>query len=309
MKKKLLITGVSGLLGSNLAYSLRDRYEISGLYLNHEITMDKVSIFPCDLRKKLEIEKILNGMHPDIVIHCAAQANVDICEEKPQEAEELNVKSTKNLVESLPQSTKFIYISTDLVYDGIKGNFKEDDPTGPLNVYARTKLEGEKEALKARGSLVFRTNFYGWNIKNKESLGEWVVNALSANKEINGFTDAIFSSIYTFDLARLMDKAIREDIAGVYNLGSSGFLSKYGFAKAIADKLGLDAGLIKPMSIDDFGFKAKRSKDLSLDVSKLERDIGADSLPVEISIENFIRGHKDGISNTFKTFSEKEYKS
>ena len=309
-KKRLLITGASGLLGSNLAYCLRDDYEIYGLYHTHAIEMDKVSARKCDLRIKSEIEKIIHDLSPDIVIHCAAQTNVDSCEDQPDQAEQLNVRVVRNIVESLSGgSSKLIHISTDMVYDGINGNFSEDDPTGPMNVYARSKVDGEKEALKAQGALVLRTNFFGWNIYEKESLGEWVINSLSSHKEIKGFTDARFSSIYTFDLAGLMDKAIRENLFGIYNLGSGSSLSKYDFAMAIADELNFNTGLIVPTSIDNFNFKAKRSRDLSLNISKLEEDTAISGVLIEKSIERFTRDFENGIPGKFKSFAKQRVRN
>jgi UDP-4-amino-4,6-dideoxy-N-acetyl-beta-L-altrosamine transaminase/dTDP-4-dehydrorhamnose reductase len=302
-KKRLLITGASGLLGSNLAYCLRDNYDICGLYHAHEIRMDKVATRPCDLRVKSEAREIMGEFLPDIVIHCAAQVNVDACEEDPGQAEQLNVETTKNVVDALPAAgSKLIYISTDLVYDGVKGDFLEDDSVGPLNIYARSKISGEKEALKVPGALVLRTNFFGWNINKKESLGEWVISGLSARRTIKGFTDAKTSSIYTFDLAELMDRAIRKDLSGIYNLGSSSSLSKHDFAVAIAHKLNFDAGLVIPVSIDHFNFRAKRSKNLSLNVNKLSRSLEIAIPSLEESIDRFIHDYRNGIPRVIKSY-------
>ena len=93
-----------------------------------------------------------------------------------------------------------------------------------------------------------------------KSLGEWILDELKSNKNINGFKDAWFSSIYTFEFARIIDIAIQKDLSGVYNCGSADTCSKYEFAIKIADCFGLDKTLITPISIDGFNFKAKRGK-------------------------------------------------
>jgi UDP-4-amino-4,6-dideoxy-N-acetyl-beta-L-altrosamine transaminase/dTDP-4-dehydrorhamnose reductase len=303
-KKRLLITGVSGLLGNNLAFCLKDSYEILGVYHSHRIQMDGIGVMEADMTCGDGLNKQIADFDPDIIVHCAAQANVDMCEDYPLEAEKANVLAPKYLIKSITKSScKFVYISTDLVYDGIKGDFTEQDPVGPPNVYGRTKYEGELEALKRKNSLVLRTNFFGWNIlEDKFSLGEWVIHELSQQHKIEGFTDCQFSSIYTFELAKLLDLCLKKDISGIYNLTSSSSLSKYDFLCQIAKKLSLDARLIEPISIDRHQFKAKRSKKLDLNVGKLAKALAVTVPSIEYSIEQFVKDYKKGLPERFKSF-------
>ena len=296
-KNKLLITGISGLLGNNLAYCLKDAYEILGIYHTHRIEMLGIRTICADLTSGDGLRKIIKDFDPDIIIHCAAQANVDACEDHRLEAEKSNVLATKYLVESIKKDTpKFIYISTDLVYDGIKGHFSENDAIHPLNFYGETKRLGEVEALKRKNSLVLRTNFFGWNVlEDKFSLGEWLIGELSQKNKIEGFVDCRFSSIYTFELARILDAAIQKDLSGTFNCVSSTSLTKYDFLCKIADHLNLDKKLIKPIAVDEFEFKAKRSKNLNLNVSKLASALSMDIPSIEYSIEQFIKDFKNGI--------------
>lgn len=292
-KKRLLITGVSGLLGSNIAYRLRGRYEILGFFHNKPVSIDGVDVRCVDLCYKLHTEAIVRQFNPDVIFHAAAQTNVDVCENNPLLARELNVQSTENLVDILlGMPTQFIYVSTDLVYDGIRGGFIEDDIPGPRNHYAITKLEGEKAALSRKNTLVLRTNFFGWSLFEKRSLGEWVIEELRSGRTIQGFKDAVFSSIYTFDLAEIVDHAIQKRIAGVYNCVSRTSLSKYNFLISVAKGAGLDLSLIKPVSIDDAGLIARRSKNLSLNVSKLSHVLGENLPSIEESINHFLEDLK-----------------
>ena len=294
-KKRLLITGVSGLLGTNLAYCLRDTYEIMGLYHSQKVLVRGIKTEPVDLRRDIDLESVLGAWRPDVVIHAAAKADVDTCEENPREAEELNILATANLVASLRNvPAKFIYISTDLVYAGDQGHFSEEYPVGPRNVYARTKLEGEREAQKRGGTLILRTNFFGWGIVGKRSLAEWVIEELSAGRSINGFTDAVFSSIYAFDMANLVDRMIRKGLTGIYNMGSRTSMSKYQFLVRVAEALGLNAGLIRAASLDSMPLRAQRSKNLSLDMGKLEEAIGRKVPSMEESIEHFVQDYRRG---------------
>src|SRR3989338_1495711 len=284
MKKRMLITGISGLLGSNLAFCLKDLYDIIGIYHKHKINMDGIKTERLDLAAANGMSDLIARAEPEIFVHCAANANVDICEKNHQETEKINVFGTRNLARSLHGcKTKLVYISTDLVYDGVKGHFSEKDAVHALNYYGQTKCRAEEEALKMGNTLILRTNFFGWNIQDKYSLGEWAINELIQKKEIQGFTDCIFSAIYTFELARILDLAIKKDLSGIYNCASSTSISKYAFVSEIAKLLRLDKHLIKAISIDDFGFEAKRGKNLSLDISKLEKDLAVDLPPISYS--------------------------
>lgn len=304
MKKKMLITGLSGLLGNNLAYCLKNAYDIVGIYHAHPVGMDGVRAVRADMTAGEGLKRIIKDLGPDIVIHCAAQANVDTCEEYPLEAEKSNVLATRHLVKNLDnRETKFIHISTDLVYDGVKGDFSEENAVHPLNFYGTTKVKAEEEALKRKNSLVLRTNFFGWNVlEGKFSLAEWAIHELSQGNEIKGLTDCHFSSIYTFELAKILRMAIQKDLSGVYNCASSTSMSKYAFLCQIAEKTGLDKSLIKPISVDDFDFRAKRSKNLNLNVTKLATALSLKVPSIEYSIDGFVKDFKRGVPKIIQSY-------
>lgn len=296
-KKRVLITGVSGLLGSNLALAYRESWEIHGLHNSFPLVMDGVVGHQADLRFAAAIAAIIDKVHPEIVIHCAALADVDYCEEHPVLAEEINVCGTRNLVIALKKETQFVYISTDSVYDGVKGNFSEDDPIGPLNCYARSKRQGELEALKHLGTMVVRTNIFGWSPQVKRlSLAEWALVKLGAKEKIRGFTDVYFSSIYTMDLAVLLREAIEKRLSGVYNIASSSAVSKCAFLCEVARMFDLDPELIEPVSVDSSNLKARRAKALSLDVSKLQSALKGHKVPSCFeSLQAFHRDFMEGV--------------
>ena len=300
-KKKMLITGVSGLLGNNLAFCLKESYDILGVYCTHKVEIEGIQTRKADLLSNTDMSELIEEFDPDIIIHGAAMADVETCEIDPQKAQEVNVGGTRNLVESLSGcDAKLIHISSDLVYDGIKGDFAEDDSVSPVNHYGVTKCKAEEEALKRKGSLVLRTNFFGWNIFDKYSLGEWVIHELAQENEIKGFSDCIFSTIYTFELAKILDAIIKKNLSGVYNCTSATALSKYEFLVKIAEKLNLNKDLIEPVLVDDVGLKAKRGKCLSLSTKKLAKDLGKNIPPVDHSIDCFVNDFKDGLPEIIK---------
>lgn len=292
-KKRLLITGVSGLLGNNLAYYFRDKYEVVGIYLLNKVEIKGIYTDKCDLQEADSIQRIVTEFAPSIIIHCASLTNIDQCENDKDLTANINISATENIVKSVPyKDTKLIYISSDSVYDGVKGNFSENDTINPQNYYGISKYEGEKEVLEKENSLILRTNLFGWNILDKSSIAEWILYELMSGKQIKCFRDAVFSSIYTFELARVIDIAIRKDLKGVYNCGSADSCSKYDFAVKIAGCFGLDKKLIIPISIDDFEFKAKRGKNLSLNVNKIQNYLDYRLPTIDHCIEVFYRNYK-----------------
>jgi len=301
MKKKILITGASGLLGSNLALAYKDKYEVAGIYNQHKIKIGGVEIINLDLLDRSRLKRLIDDFNPDVIIHSAALSDVDKCETDKALADRLNIEATENIVRSLGNAGPYlIYVSTDAVYDGIKGNFGEDDEANPINHYARTKLLGEKTALKYKDSMVARTNFFGWNIQDKFSLSEWAFHSLSNKKPIKGFKDVYFSAMYTFFVADILEKVFNTGLNGIYNLGSSDSMSKYDFALRIAETFNLNKSLIEKISVDDFDFTAKRSKNVSMNVKKIEKAINFGMPAMDLSISAFYKDYKDGIQSKLK---------
>jgi UDP-4-amino-4,6-dideoxy-N-acetyl-beta-L-altrosamine transaminase/dTDP-4-dehydrorhamnose reductase len=298
-KIKMLITGISGLLGNNLACYFRDKYEVSGTYNSHDVTIEGVYTHKCDFSNSDDIRnQISNNKNdkPDIIIHCASLTNIEDCEANKEYTEKINVGATRSISEAADKKDiKLIYISSDSVYDGVKGNFSENDKINPQNYYGLSKYLGELEVLKATNSLILRTNIFGWNIQEKTSLGEWVLKSLQERKTINGFNDAIFSSIYTFELARVIDIAIAKNLSGIFNCGASNSCSKYEFSNKLAEIFGFDKSLIKPISIHEYDFKAKRGKNLSLNVDKIQQALNYRLPSVGCSVDSFYRDFKIGL--------------
>ena len=297
----MLITGVSGLLGNNLAYYFKDKYEIVGLYNSRPVTIDGIYTERCQLSHPDQIKKIISDYDPDVIIHCASLTNIDECEADKETTKKVNVLATKDIVEAVRDvDVKLIYISSDSVYEGVKGDYSEDDRIGPQNYYGLSKYEGELEVFKKENALVFRTNIFGWNIQNKKSLGEWILGELKAKQRINGFKDAYFSTIYTMELTRVIDISIKKNLTGVYNCGGLDPCSKYEFSLRIADCFGFDKTLITPISIDDSNFKAKRGKNLTLNVNKLQKTLDYKLPTINHSIEAFYRDYKCGLPEEIK---------
>jgi len=232
---------------------------------------------------------LIKQLKPDLIIHCAALTNIDYCEEHPEEAERINVGGTKNLFEASQKAgSYFIHISTDAVFDGEKGNYIETETTNPLNVYAKTKLDAEKYILKTGGnSAVIRTNIYGWNRQNKESLAEWMLHKLERQEKLPAIKDVYFSPILVNNLAEALLELYQIRYRGLINLAGSESCSKLDFAYKIAELFNLNKDLIEPISVDSLKFKAKRSKNMTLNTQKAQDLLKTRLFNVEEGIKKF----------------------
>lgn len=292
---KIYITGIAGMLGYNIYNTLKGKAEITGVDLwDMEIpglSYQKISLFETG-----KIEKDIAKIKPDILIHTAALVNVDVCEEEPLNAKKLNTEVTEKLVDLCAQyRIKMIYISTDAVFDGETSKlYTEDDAAKPINVYGKTKLDGEESVLCYPENLVFRTNIYGMNIQNKYSFGEWIYYSLKENRTLNMFTDIDFSPIEAGELAELIYMACEKNLCGLYHACGTGCITKYEFAVRLKEIFQIESGNIQKSTSEMVHLKAKRSKHMGMSNEKLCRDLQIPISTPEESIRRFYHVWKEG---------------
>lgn len=294
----ILITGSSGMLGKDIAeYLLKhahlniygfDKLSNHNTPFNHQIQGD--------LTDYVVLKNTLSEIKPDIIIHCAAIVNVDECESKKDAADEIHREVTNILSSFYPLSTKFIYISTDSVFDGIKGNYSEIDFPNPLNYYAKSKLAGEQVALRNNpNAIIIRTNIYGFNYVQKNSLVEWALNNLSASQPITGFTDVYFNPLYTKQLARAIHKLIElNNLTGIINIAANEHINKFDFLVMLARTFNFPLNLIKPGSVNSVQFSAPRPQNTTLNVGLMKKTFGWD-----LSVSQGIKALKNDYARYF----------
>lgn len=299
---RVLITGVSGMLGAAVALELAGNHSVVGCYNAAPVQHPSFDTFACNLSDGSALTR-LTDLNPDAIVHCAASTNVDWCESHPETARQTNVEGTRTVTRAAAATgARLIAISTDAVFAGT-GPFGELDQTNPLNVYARTKLEAEHVALSLGSqSLVIRTNIYGFNAQSKSSLAEWILDSLRAGTAINGFTDARFTPLLANDLAAAVRRLLEDSsdggrtISGVLHLAGSEASSKYDFAVSIAREFGLDDSLVRPSTMAEAGLTAQRSPDLSLDCSRALA-LGLDLPDVASGLSRFHDRERSGYPN------------
>jgi dTDP-4-dehydrorhamnose reductase len=269
-----LITGAQGFLGANLGAFLDHRATRVGIARKSSPSLSFDQMLGVDLVEPDALEAAVAETRPDVIVHAAALSSHEACESDPALAQVMNVDVTDRLAKAAEScGAKFILISTDAVFDGQRGDYRESDETNPFSVYGRTKLEGEKRAAEATQALILRTNFFGWSPTGKRSILEFFVNELSAGNSVRGFTDFTVTSMYAQHLAKAIWQLGNLSDSGVIHVASRDALTKYDFGIAVANRFGLPEDLISPVASDPTAIPA-RSRNISLNTDKLSGILG-----------------------------------
>ncbi len=270
---KWLISGASGLLGHQLCkYLETENQKIIGLHNKHTINIKNVECIKTDFTDLKKVKNIISDYLPNVIVYASGLTNVDACEENEPLAKKLHADiPTALAITAQNNGSQFIFISTDHLWDGSTALVTEKTPTQPINVYARTKVLGEKQVLDINPkSLVIRTNFFGKGRPWRKSLSDWIIEELISENAITAFTDSYFTPIDLTHLCKIIEALAKCKASGVYNIAGRQRISKYEFAHSLAIHLGLRTDLIRPGAIVDANLRAPRPSDMSLSAKKVE---------------------------------------
>ncbi|HTY91597.1 MAG TPA: dTDP-4-dehydrorhamnose reductase [Methanocella sp.] len=261
----ILVTG-SGLLGSDVIRVLGKEHGVTGTFNRNP----KQGAVRLDITDRGDTIRAIGELKPEYVIHTAALTNVDYCEDHPDEAAAINDMGTRNVADACRMAgARLIYVSTDFVFDGTKGMYREDDPVNPISAYAYSKLMGEYRVKELPGYAIARTSVVYGNAR--QNFVTWVRDSLVKKQSIKVVTDQYNSPTLSYDCAEAIAALIKNNAQGIYHTAGGERISRFDFAMKIARFYGLDASLIEPVTSDTLKQKAKRPADSSLDVSKIGR--------------------------------------
>ncbi|BDQ31816.1 dTDP-4-dehydrorhamnose reductase [Nitrosopumilus zosterae] len=283
------MTGSTGLVGRQVVRDLvRKNYEVYACY--NRIKPEFGIPVNLDLSKTDKIISVLHSINPNIIIHLAAITDLEKCEIQREQAVLINTDSTRILArESTKLGAFFIYVSTDYVFDGTEGYRKEDDITNPLNIYGKSKLDGEIAIRDSTSKYaIIRTSTPFGLHSTKKSFPLWIKENLEGGKETSVLIDQFTSPTYVPNLSKMIIEVTLKQIIGIIHLAGATRISRYEFAIMIAEKLDLDKSLLKPIKIQDMNWKATRPKDSSLDISKAKKILMNKPEEIEYALENFI---------------------
>lgn len=284
-KLNLLIIGASGLVGGALYTKAKEKgHTVLGTYNQYPIE----GLHRLDYSDQKEVENTIKEFKPDFIVSPAAIANVDWLEKNPQEAWRINVLNLNNLFETAAKNNIGIaFYSSDYIFDGIDGPYNEDAKPNPLNIYGKHKEAAEimLTSLLPKNHFIFRTTWvFGYEKRGKNFLYT-VVNNLSNKREMKIPDDMISTPSYAIDVARFSIELIEKGNPGIYNLTNGELISRYEFAKSIANSFNLDSSLIIPVKNNTLDQVAKRPLKAGL---KNEKSIKATNMrwtPVKDAIK------------------------
>lgn len=260
---KVWITGAGGLIGS---WFCRTAPETG-------ITSVGLQRADLDLTDFTAIRTRFNQDRPDVVIHCAALSRSPDCEASPALARRLNVEATR-LLAQLCEQRKLVFFSTDLVFDGRKGQYNETDPVGPLSIYAETKVEAEASVLANPNHLVIRTSLNGGRSPTGDrGFNEQICNAWREGKTLSFFTDEFRSPIAAETTAKAVWELTLGGRTGVYHVAGAERLSRYELGSLLAERWPELKPQFRAGSLKEYR-GAPRAPDTSLDCAKAQRELG-----------------------------------
>ncbi len=270
----LLLTGATGSIGRRLAAGLSGSWRV----LRASRTAAGEGALDLDLANCDSIRRAFDAAAPAAVIHAGAESDPDICEKDPDRAQRVNVDAVKTLAMLCGASgARLIHFSTDLVFDGERGWYSEDDAPNPGGVYARGKLASEEAALvRAPGAAVLRiSSTYGRPLGGRPGFIDIMREKFSRGEAVPGFTDQWRTSTAADQLPEVVAGLLKDPgLEGVFHWGGGERATRFATAVTFARVMGFDEMLIYPARAVDAKFASPRPRDSSLDSSRLAAALG-----------------------------------
>lgn len=279
--KKILVTGSNGLLGQKLVYKLKENsnFELIAAARGENRLVDKngYTYISLDITNKKAVLDVVEKYKPDVIINTAAMTNVDACEEAKEECWEINVNAVKYFIEACEgKQTHFIHLSTDFVFDGENGPYKEDDKPNPLHYYAESKLAAEKllQNSSIKWSIARTIIVYGIvDNMSRSNLVLWSKGALEKRQTINVITDQFRAPTLAEDLADGCIAIAEREKTGIYHLSGPEIHSIIELVYQVADYYGLDKSFIKPVTTDELNQAARRPLKTGFIIDKARKEL------------------------------------
>ena len=279
--KKVIITGSNGLLGQSLLKLLlkeRTKYEVFG-FSRGVNRSDREDFTYCDMdiTKEVLLKDEIDKIQPDFIINTAAMTQVDACETQKEACYLLNVTVVKWLTEICElRNIHLVQISTDFIFDGKKGHYKETDTPNPISYYGLSKLNAEAVIkTSAVQSTILRTSLVYGKVPHmtRSNIVLWVKKMLEEKNEVTIVSDQFRAPTYVIDLALACKISIDSEVAGVFNICSNKILSIYEIAQQVAQVFELDENLIKPISTAVLNQTAFRPPKTGFDLTKTNNEL------------------------------------
>ncbi|MBP6697513.1 MAG: NAD(P)-dependent oxidoreductase [Flavobacteriales bacterium] len=280
---RILITGSNGLLGQKLIAALRNDPEVEvlatsrGLDRTPEPLLDRYRAL--DITSQAEVQAVFGATRPEVVIHTAAMTNVDACELDPAACELQNVTATGHLVRAAERHrSHFIFLSTDFIFDGEAGPYREEDRPHPLSIYGQSKLDAEGLVIGsglARWAIARTIIVYGVAPGlSRSNVVLWAKAALEKGEPIKVVDDQWRMPTLAEDLADGCTRIAKQGATGIYNLSGPDGMSILELVQRVARFFDLDPSVIRPVTSASLAQPAKRPPRTGFVLDKARRELG-----------------------------------
>lgn len=280
----ILILGSSGLIGNNLCKFLDKNYKVFKTFHNNPIS-DGLEL---DLLNVDSLKKIFETSQPDVVINlCGIYKNLDFCKKNKEYVMNINAKSVILISKLCNEYDAYLMsLSSDHVFDGEHGNYKENDPLSPVNYYGQTRAEGEKNLQKYSHDfcLVRTSMIYGKN-PLRSTLPDMILNGIKEKFEI--ISDQFMTPTYIENFSKMLINTMELHYNGIIHLAGPEKISRYDFALKLLEQFHLsDENLIKAKR-SDFDFSRDMPFDSSLNTDKANYLLNEKPEPLDISLQKY----------------------
>ncbi|MGF1677325.1 MAG: SDR family oxidoreductase [Rivularia sp. (in: cyanobacteria)] len=268
--KKLLITGASGFLGWHLCQLANIEWDVYGTYFSHNLEIPGIKLVKVDLTNFAEVKRVFQEIQPAAVIHTAAQSQPNYCQIHPEESLLINVTVSLNIAGlCADNSIPYVFTSTDLVFDGLKGFYQETDRINPVNIYGEHKVMAEMGILERypQAAICRMPLMFGNATPTASSFLQSFMKMLQEGKELKLFVDEFRTPVNGKTAAKGLLLAV-EKVHGIIHLGGKERVSRYDFGRLLVETFEISAAKIKASKQQDVKMAAPRPQDVSLDSSK-----------------------------------------
>jgi len=279
---KILLTGANGLLGRHLVKKLAEKgYEViataKGESKINSIGNGKVKFLSLDITDGAAVNKLMNEVKPDVLLHTAAMTQVDECELNKIDCWNTNVTATRFLIDSAKETkSRIIFISTDFVFDGLHGPYKEEDEPNPVNYYGSTKLAAEKAVIQSGLDwAIVRTVLVVGNTEDgqRQNILTWVKEKLEKGETIKVVDDQVRTPTYVEDLADGIILILEKKSKGIFHIAGKDTLTPYQIARQTAEFLKLNSKLIEKSDASNFTQAALRPPTTGFKIDKAKKEL------------------------------------
>ncbi len=275
---RVLILGANGLLGQAMQHKFSQVHQVTASSAEEHSYLSEHTLpyIQADLTSRADVRNLIAKADPEIIINTAAYTNVDGCEEEREKCWAVNVLAMENVLEaSYVKKPTIVHISTDYVFDGEQGRYRETDAPNPRGNYARSKMAAENILNGADFEyIIARTQvLYGTGKEVRPNFVTWLINSLRENKSVQIVTDQTGSPTYVPDVAEAVSRLLEKEVYGLFHVSSPDILSRYDFALQVAEIFELDASLIYETTTDKLQQKSPRPMNSSFILDKLYNNI------------------------------------